>query len=436
MADRVPSVVQVDPQSAVPSFEQVRAQLAALIDSGRIEPEERLPTVRQLAGDLHLAVNTVARSYRELEAAGLVETRGRHGTFVAGSPTPQRREAVRATRDFAEVMRRLGIGPARPWPSCDGSSVSIPARPAPTHPDTAASRLELGHDGPGRGVGMNGPGLPWIATYAVVLLLMGVPRWRDITSWSKRARKLAARVDLALTPAIELRVIRYLRSRELAGLVAGLLGAVLLQWGMEYGRPDRALPSGPAFALVIGGPAVITLSVLVAARWPRWRASGSTRLAHLRRLALRDALTRKEWLALTLAVPTTALVATWTLWATAPTTRPWLWAAVLVILTQAALAIWSARAILDRPSAGSDTLDLAWDDALRLRSARELLLGSTLGAAALVAFCGGLSVVLTRASVPTGPIVLFTLSLGLFVLLAHFLKSGAARDAWRKLWPA
>jgi DNA-binding transcriptional regulator YhcF (GntR family) len=111
MADRMPSVVQVDPRSAVPPFEQVRAQLAALIDSGRIEPEEQLPTVRQLAGDLHLAVNTVARSYRELEAAGLVETRGRHGTFVAGSPTPQRREAVRATRDFAEVMRCLGIGP-------------------------------------------------------------------------------------------------------------------------------------------------------------------------------------------------------------------------------------------------------------------------------------------------------------------------------------
>ncbi len=111
MADGIPWTIRVDPQSAVPPFEQVRAQLAALIESGRIEPEERLPTVRQLAGDLHLAVNTVARSYRELEAAGLVETRGRHGTFVAGSPTPQRREAMRATRDFADVMRRLGIGP-------------------------------------------------------------------------------------------------------------------------------------------------------------------------------------------------------------------------------------------------------------------------------------------------------------------------------------
>ena len=48
--------------------------------------------------------------YRELEAASLIETRGRHGSYVAPKDTGARREAVRATRDFTAAMRRLGIG--------------------------------------------------------------------------------------------------------------------------------------------------------------------------------------------------------------------------------------------------------------------------------------------------------------------------------------
>ena len=91
-------LVLLDPASAVPPFEQVRSQLAAAIQSGELPPASQLPTVRRLAGDLGLAVNTVARAYRELELAGLVEGRGRHGTFVAGKPSAERRLATRAAR--------------------------------------------------------------------------------------------------------------------------------------------------------------------------------------------------------------------------------------------------------------------------------------------------------------------------------------------------
>ena len=80
--------MELDPESPVPPFEQVKEQIAAAIEAGSLEPADRLPTVRQLATDLGLAANTVARSYRELELAGLLETRGRHGTFVA--PTRHR----------------------------------------------------------------------------------------------------------------------------------------------------------------------------------------------------------------------------------------------------------------------------------------------------------------------------------------------------------
>ncbi|WP_377645182.1 GntR family transcriptional regulator [Oryzobacter terrae] len=85
-------VLRVDPAAAEAPFEQVRRQLATAIGDGRLPSGTKLPTIRALADDLGLAVNTVARAYRELEAAGLVLTRRRLGTVVspdgaaAGSP--------------------------------------------------------------------------------------------------------------------------------------------------------------------------------------------------------------------------------------------------------------------------------------------------------------------------------------------------------------
>ena len=102
----------LDPTSSTPPFEQVRSQIAASIEDGELQPAVQLPTVRRLAHDLGLAVNTVAKAYRELELAGLVETRGRHGTFVASQHTEKRKKAARLARDFTGRMRQLGIGDA------------------------------------------------------------------------------------------------------------------------------------------------------------------------------------------------------------------------------------------------------------------------------------------------------------------------------------
>lgn len=79
--------VRVDTTSQVPPYEQIRAQLAALIRTGRLAEGERLPTVRQLAADLGLAPGTVARAYRELEATELIRTRRGAGTRVAALPS-------------------------------------------------------------------------------------------------------------------------------------------------------------------------------------------------------------------------------------------------------------------------------------------------------------------------------------------------------------
>lgn len=106
--------VRVDTTSQVPPYEQIRAQLAALIRTGQLTEGERLPTVRQLAADLDLAPGTVARAYRELEAAELIRTRRGAGTRVAALPSePHAHDAHQLgtlARDFTAAARALGAG--------------------------------------------------------------------------------------------------------------------------------------------------------------------------------------------------------------------------------------------------------------------------------------------------------------------------------------
>ncbi|MFG1952800.1 GntR family transcriptional regulator [Micromonospora sp. NPDC048830] len=104
-------LIAVDPAGPVPPYEQVRGQLAEQIGDGRLPAGTRLPTVRQLAAELGLAVNTVARAYRELEAAGLLETRGRHGTFVAPGRDDATDRLQRAAAGYAAEAVRLGVAP-------------------------------------------------------------------------------------------------------------------------------------------------------------------------------------------------------------------------------------------------------------------------------------------------------------------------------------
>ncbi|WP_333739228.1 GntR family transcriptional regulator [Streptomyces sp. IBSBF 2806] len=90
-------------------YEQVRAQIAEQARSGALPVGYRLPTVRGLAESLGLAANTVAKAYRALEADGVIETRGRNGTFVAASGPAAQREAAVAAGVYAERALRLGL---------------------------------------------------------------------------------------------------------------------------------------------------------------------------------------------------------------------------------------------------------------------------------------------------------------------------------------
>lgn len=102
----------VDPSHHMPAFEQLKQQISQLRASGELAAGHRLPPVRHLASTLGLAPNTVARAYRELEAVGVIETRGRHGSFVTGTPDTADKAAVAAATEFATTIRSLGVDPA------------------------------------------------------------------------------------------------------------------------------------------------------------------------------------------------------------------------------------------------------------------------------------------------------------------------------------
>ena len=106
-------MLTIDPRSAVPPFEQLRVQLLEEVQSGTLVFGAKLPTVRRLAEDLGLAPNTVARSYRELEQDGIIETRGRNGTFVAWAKDEAERQVHDAANAYAARIRSLGFDPAR-----------------------------------------------------------------------------------------------------------------------------------------------------------------------------------------------------------------------------------------------------------------------------------------------------------------------------------
>jgi DNA-binding transcriptional regulator YhcF (GntR family) len=105
-------LITIDADAAQPPFEQVRSQLARQISDRTLAVGTRLPTVRALATQLGLAANTVARAYRELEEAGMVETRGRAGTFVSALGERSRVALRQAAAEYAATAHALGIDPA------------------------------------------------------------------------------------------------------------------------------------------------------------------------------------------------------------------------------------------------------------------------------------------------------------------------------------
>ncbi|MET7716713.1 GntR family transcriptional regulator [Streptomyces sp. NPDC005407] len=101
--------IVIDTDSATAPYEQLRAQISTQARAGRLPVGYKLPTVRGLAEELGLAANTVAKAYRALESDGVIETRGRNGTFVAAAGDAAERQAAAAAAAYAEQAHRLGL---------------------------------------------------------------------------------------------------------------------------------------------------------------------------------------------------------------------------------------------------------------------------------------------------------------------------------------
>ncbi len=109
-------ILEIDTHSPVPIYEQVADGVQLLVRRGDLVPGSPLASVRQLACDLEINANTVARAYRTLEKEGILETAGRRGTRVAADAPNRVRDALTGRLDdLADKMIReaahLGVDP-------------------------------------------------------------------------------------------------------------------------------------------------------------------------------------------------------------------------------------------------------------------------------------------------------------------------------------
>jgi GntR family transcriptional regulator len=107
-------MLKIDSRSAIPVYEQLRRGIIMRIVSGRLQPGDKLPSIRELAAALRVNPNTVARSYRQLEAEGAVRARRGLGVFVCDPPDgleAGRRESLRMLAgEYVSRAASLGAG--------------------------------------------------------------------------------------------------------------------------------------------------------------------------------------------------------------------------------------------------------------------------------------------------------------------------------------
>lgn len=108
---------QLDFRSGTPIYEQIVEEVRRRIHSGQLKPGDQLPTVRQLALELRVNFNTVARAYRILDEAGMISTQQGRGTYILSPPGAENGERLRQVtlehlaEDFTQQALRLGYSP-------------------------------------------------------------------------------------------------------------------------------------------------------------------------------------------------------------------------------------------------------------------------------------------------------------------------------------
>jgi GntR family transcriptional regulator len=123
-------MISVDPRDPTPIYAQLERGLRAAMATGRLQPGDQLPTVRQLAVDLRVNANTVARVYAELERSGAIETRRGVGSFIKATPAEAHPPRDRDRRLRAFITRVLADADAAGFTADDVMSGLKAHRPA------------------------------------------------------------------------------------------------------------------------------------------------------------------------------------------------------------------------------------------------------------------------------------------------------------------
>ncbi len=110
-------MLKLDFRSKVPIYAQIVEQIENLVANGVLKPGDQLPTVRQLAADLRVNFNTIARAYRLLDEAGVISTQQGRGTFLLEPLPPPKARSLKQTAlrgltsSYLNDAARLGFGP-------------------------------------------------------------------------------------------------------------------------------------------------------------------------------------------------------------------------------------------------------------------------------------------------------------------------------------
>ena len=102
-------MIQLDPTSRIPVYQQIKEQMTGLIVMGVFPPESRLPSVRALAAETGLNPNTIQKAYQELESEGVIYTVGGKGCFVGGEENAAEATCRRAEAELREALRQARL---------------------------------------------------------------------------------------------------------------------------------------------------------------------------------------------------------------------------------------------------------------------------------------------------------------------------------------
>jgi len=118
-----PQDFSLDFRSGVPVYVQIVEQVLAFLSSGDLKAGEQLPTVRQMAAELRVNFNTIARAYRMLDEAGLLSTQQGRGTYIIDQPVEEKTATLKKDAlevqlaQFLILLARQGYSPSEVEPS-------------------------------------------------------------------------------------------------------------------------------------------------------------------------------------------------------------------------------------------------------------------------------------------------------------------------------